>query len=634
MPVAWADMDIVYLTSLDDADQPRRISQSSCALHRSTSGVQCGRNDWFSYRNVNVLNLKDFNGADQPHRPPLWRPAGLCTANCKVSHGNATILWWKKVLLRSEITVFSWVMRQLSQMRDQYTPSLPGAPDSLEAGKVFHRLSILSWNHQCISVGTVVFLDQNIGLGGVCIQIYVGVPKLRTCAAASVRGYSPSWGVRTAGFQTHRHVDVFADDFYVLTSNIFKPSQCFSGARVSFHLVHWGHEILENSCKDLRSLHNGARCTFGSSLSLVWGICSVGIWPMTLADQELATTQALLALAREPPSDVVARVMLVRHAKGFQDKARGFGSVLHRDAALCAEGLAQAERLAANWSSSMHIADLVITSPFRCCLQTTAVSLGTSACHLPTVVQPLCAEQTLNRSALRRGDRGSTPGRLRRIFPLQDFPQYDFAAVDAYCEARGIAGGRWWVHQHGQWCESRASFGERCEAFRRWLVDECVCRGARRVVLVSHDSVLGVAFGWRHPAHCMPRAIDLFADGSFTFVHGASFGEDSLPDSDWSVMRTRIEIEGETLDASLVGASDAESVLEWGHPADEDWEDSSESSEISYIAGSCWKTKDTCSTCPCSADRSDVVVSALSAQTSRSWGTDGRWVRPAISCEL
>ena len=55
---------------------------------------------------------------------------------------------------------------------------------------------------------------------------------------------------------------------------------------------------------------------------------------------------------------------------------------------------------------------LVIVSPFRRALQTAAEVLGDDARSMKTIVAPLAAEHTLYRSAVQKGDRGSTATHL------------------------------------------------------------------------------------------------------------------------------------------------------------------------------------------------------------------------------
>ncbi len=68
------------------------------------------------------------------------------------------------------------------------------------------------------------------------------------------------------------------------------------------------------------------------------------------------------------------------------------------------------------------------------------------------------------RSKIQRGDRGRTAEELRK-----EFPQFDFAEVDAYCTTCGIADGKWWHHAGNQEYESAKFCAQRAVQFKQWL---------------------------------------------------------------------------------------------------------------------------------------------------------------------
>lgn len=226
----------------------------------------------------------------------------------------------------------------------------------------------------------------------------------------------------------------------------------------------------------------------------------------------------LSAFLEEPLPNAV-RVLAVRHGMGKHNDLSGVLSVFNRDASLNEIGFRQSRIAgeALRESGSLALIDLVVVSPFTRALQTAAGMLGEGASGIPTIVQPLCAEHTLLRSALQQGDRGSTAQELEQAFPKSEFPQYDFSSVESYCAERGLRGGTWWAHREGELWESREDFARRCEEFKLWLGRECSTRGAQRVLLVSHGGLFRKGFGWSQPTNCEWRTLDVWADGAFSF---------------------------------------------------------------------------------------------------------------------
>lgn len=226
----------------------------------------------------------------------------------------------------------------------------------------------------------------------------------------------------------------------------------------------------------------------------------------------------LAPMLQEPPLGAV-RVLAVRHGMGRHNDLSGVLSVFNRDASLNDVGRAQAHATGRVLEESgiTDSFDLVVVSPFTRALQTAAGILGRNADRIPTVVQPLCAEHTLLRSALQQGDRGSTAEELARAFPPDRFPQYNFTSLSEYCSQRGIEDGSWWLHCAGEWHETQAGFEVRCAEFRRWLGEECARRGARKVLLVTHGGLLRDGFKWMAPKNAECRTIDVLRNGSYLF---------------------------------------------------------------------------------------------------------------------
>jgi len=233
----------------------------------------------------------------------------------------------------------------------------------------------------------------------------------------------------------------------------------------------------------------------------------------------------LAAMHAEPPATMegmprAARVLVLRHGMGHHQDLGGALSIFNRDATLNDVGRAQASAVGDELQRTgiSESLDLVVVSPFTRTLETAALALGTRARSVKTIVQPLCAEHTLARSTMQQGDRGSSPEELRRAFPLEDFPQYDFSCVADYCESRGLEGGKWWLHNAGEWHESHASFSRRAHEFRKWLGQECTTGRVQRALVVSHGGLLLKAFGGPPFQNLECRAYDVWPDGSFQRV--------------------------------------------------------------------------------------------------------------------
>lgn len=234
---------------------------------------------------------------------------------------------------------------------------------------------------------------------------------------------------------------------------------------------------------------------------------------------ELAAMRAELPAVTQDMQQA-ARVLVLRHGMGHHQDLGGALSIFNRDATLNDVGRAQASAVGDELQRTgiSESLDMVVVSPFTRTLETAALALGTRARSVKTIVQPLCAEHTLARSTMQQGDRGSSPEELRRAFPVEDFPQYDFSSVADYCASRGLDGGKWWLHNAGERHESHASFAERAHEFRKWLGQECTTSGVQRSLVVSHGGLLLKAFGGPPFQNLECRAYDVWPDGSFQRV--------------------------------------------------------------------------------------------------------------------
>jgi len=123
--------------------------------------------------------------------------------------------------------------------------------------------------------------------------------------------------------------------------------------------------------------------------------------------------------------------------------------------------------------------------------------------------------------AIWQGDRGSTPSTLRKLFPREQYPQFDFSTTELYCEEMGAqwaAGGqdegKWWHHGNSTGLESSSEDAKaRGDALRRMLVREARSRGMQTVLLVSHGGILSLAFKTVPFANAEFRTFHLSVDG-------------------------------------------------------------------------------------------------------------------------
>jgi len=311
-------------------------------------------------------------------------------------------------------------------------------------------------------------------------------------------------------------------------------------------------------------------------------------------------------LEAAPPAAV--RILAARHGMAKNNDLRGVFSCFNRDACLNDVGWAQAQAVGAaleqlNVGGSF---DLVVVSPFTRALQTASAILGKHTNKVPTLVQPLCAEHTLLRSAVQRGDRGRTADELERAFPKAEFPQYDFEPLKRYCTDRGLEAGKWWAHSAGEWHETRTGFSSRCSEFKQWLAHECMQRGAKRVLLVSHGGTLKECFGLRSVQNAECRAVDIFHDGVFSLP--ASPAGPAIPQGK--------QVRAASWDSYDVSDSDCESIADsnscssWSTPCTSLSDRWSWSERLSRSD----RTSTKCS-------EADLLASA-SATTRNSWGPE------------
>jgi len=240
-------------------------------------------------------------------------------------------------------------------------------------------------------------------------------------------------------------------------------------------------------------------------------------------------------LSTEAPSEIEAffserskdavRILVMRHAMGNHNTYAGMGSLMSEDAEINETGEAQGDAVAEKLREAgiFHEIHLAVISPFTRALQTALKVIpkelleGSDGCRaLPTIVHPLCAEQTFVHSHVGRGNRGSTVEELSRS---PDFSLFDWKEVEAYCETRRVNGGKWWHHgPHHE--ETESSFQRRALRLKKWLGSLQDEWGSNlNVLLVSHGGVMQAAFDYQpHPPNCSFRVYDLQRTGACKHV--------------------------------------------------------------------------------------------------------------------
>lgn len=233
-----------------------------------------------------------------------------------------------------------------------------------------------------------------------------------------------------------------------------------------------------------------------------------------------ATDEIQAFFSSRPPG--VVRALVMRHAMGSHNTYAGIGSLVSEDAEINETGEAQATAVAEKLREAgvFHEIHLAVISPFTRALQTALKVIpqelldggDTEGSHkLPTLVHPLCAEQTFVHSHVGRGNRGSTVEELSRS---PEFSLFDWKDVEAYCEKHRVNAGKWWHHgPHPE--ETESSFQRRSVRLKKWLGSLQDTWGRDlNVLLVSHGGVMQTAFDYQpHPPNCAFRVYDLQRDG-------------------------------------------------------------------------------------------------------------------------
>jgi len=234
---------------------------------------------------------------------------------------------------------------------------------------------------------------------------------------------------------------------------------------------------------------------------------------------------------KEAVGDGVLRVIVVRHGFGEHNRWYQLGSLAHRDARLDDIGKAEAEIVGRAMAEVgiIELLDLAVISPFRRTLETAqnllAGAIGVDEEQLlrqpmcesrksdtshkvKTLIQPLCAEDTMSRAAMLQGNLGSPAADLK-----QQYPMFDFSPLEEYCEDDGTD--EWWRHHNGASSyETQSSFEQRVIAFRQWLAMLSTSTGISRAIIISHGGFLETCFGYAYAPNCGFRTYDVFSDSS------------------------------------------------------------------------------------------------------------------------
>lgn len=219
--------------------------------------------------------------------------------------------------------------------------------------------------------------------------------------------------------------------------------------------------------------------------------------------EQEASEEIQAFFSSRPPG--VVRALVMRHAMGSHNTYAGIGSLVSEDAEINETGEAQATAVAEKLREAgvFHEIQLAVISPFTRALQTALRVIPqelldggeTGSPKLPTLVHPLCAEQTFVHSHVGRGNRGST-------------------VEETYCEKHRVNAGKWWHHgPHPE--ETESSFQRRAVRLKKWLGSLQDSWGRDlNLILVSHGGVMQAAFDYQpHPPNCAFRVYDLQRDG-------------------------------------------------------------------------------------------------------------------------
>lgn len=171
---------------------------------------------------------------------------------------------------------------------------------------------------------------------------------------------------------------------------------------------------------------------------------------------------------------------------------------------------------------------------------------------LQTIVQPLCAEDTMARSHVCRGNRGSTAGELAQRPEFNDI--FDWSELGRYCEQRRVAvkdstqAGKWWHHgPHNR--ETEGSFQRRTCQLKKWLGGSGHRNVAPKTMLITHGGVMGEGFGFSTAPNCGFRVFDIAPGGATLHVSTGVWMDDdgSLADpifKVYAVTRRDLRIDG------------------------------------------------------------------------------------------
>jgi broad specificity phosphatase PhoE len=229
------------------------------------------------------------------------------------------------------------------------------------------------------------------------------------------------------------------------------------------------------------------------------------------------------------PTDSIGRVIAIRHGMGFHNQAYGTHSYFQRDAELNTIGIEQSKLIGSLFRNTTKLFDLdsyggklaIVVSPFTRTLKTLIYLMGCKSWHVPTIIQPLCAEHTLEWSVVQQGDRGTSATKLKTIFPAAEYPQFDFSKVDKYCSKLGITNGQWWHHGLSI-SETEETFKLRTIQFKLWLAKIFVKYNYSHILVVSHGGFLRTSFNQVLYDNTEFRIFDLQKNGAYirdNFAH-------------------------------------------------------------------------------------------------------------------
>jgi len=229
------------------------------------------------------------------------------------------------------------------------------------------------------------------------------------------------------------------------------------------------------------------------------------------------------------PTDSIGRVIAIRHGMGYHNQAYGTHSYFQRDAELNSIGIEQSKLIGSLFRNTTKIFDLdsyggklaIVVSPFTRTLKTLIYLMGCKSWNVPTIIQPLCAEHTLEWSVVQQGDRGTSATKLKTIFPSSEYPQFNFTKVEKYCLKLGITNGQWWHHGLSI-SETEETFKHRTIQFKLWLAKQFLKYNYSHILVVSHGGFLRTSFNQVSYDNTEFRIFDLKKNGAYirdNFTH-------------------------------------------------------------------------------------------------------------------